>query len=305
MPGQKEIRGRVSVEGGAPIPRVSFSGYSSVPLGASSSALANEQIDVRPAADGTFRLLLPEGERYLGRPINLARGYTLKAATYGSTNLLTQPLKITRNDSAEMQLTFSAVSKPVAVSGRVENMDPAVAASGNAQVIVNSYSFASNLSAEVRPDGSFEFPAMFPGAHVAQVTFPASGTIALSAAIRSFIVPDKDVRELKIFMPAQKTVLGRIVVQGDGAVPNVPLTFTPVTSSGLIVPSNVTITPQGDGTFVLRMPEGEQTVVSPPLAGYEVLSLAYGTTTSRTGPLRIRPVDSSQELVITLQKTSP
>ena len=42
--------------------------------------------------------------------------------------------------------------------------------------------------------------------------------------------------------------------------------------------SNVTITPQGDGAFVLRMPEGVQTVVSPLLAGYEVLSLAYGIT---------------------------
>jgi hypothetical protein len=123
---------------------------------------------------------------------------------------------------------------------------------------------------------------VFPGSYLASVTFPASGAIALSAAARRFIATDKDVRELKILLPTQKTVPGRVVVQGEGAVPLVPLTFTPVTSSGLII-SNVTITPH-DGTFVLRMPEGEQAVDSLPLAGYKILSLAYGKTVSRNRP---------------------
>jgi hypothetical protein len=119
------------------------------------------------------------------------------------------------------------------------------------------------------------------------------------------MVADKDLRELQIFMPAQKTVPGRVVVQRGSEVPRVPLTFTRVTPSQLMLSSDLTIAPQPDGTFVLRMPEGEQTVVSLPLAGYEVLSLAYGSATSRTGSLRIQPAGSSQELVITLQRTSP
>src|SRR6185295_5136105 len=117
-----EIRGRVTVEGSGPLPRLTFGSQSSAPMPGAVSVipLSSLVISINTLPDGTFRLQLPEGERSpLSMPVNLPPGYSLKSVFYGSTDLLRSPLKISRSDPQEFVIVVaSADAKPVTVSGQ-------------------------------------------------------------------------------------------------------------------------------------------------------------------------------------------
>src|SRR4030095_12028435 len=105
--------------------------------------------------------------------VGLPPGYALKSAMYGTADLRREPLKIAKTDTGELVFTVSAPElKPVAVSGKVEGLEPAVLTQGIARVIMTSPTYAENLSTTVRPDGSFEFLSVFPGNYGAQVSSP-------------------------------------------------------------------------------------------------------------------------------------
>jgi TonB family protein len=103
LPTMKVITGRVTIEGlGQVTPRLNFTL-------ADSSGTAPATAVGQP--DGTFRLTLPDGERRL--TLNVP-GYSVKALSYGSVDLLREPLvKISSTDSAQFQVVLVALAAGV------------------------------------------------------------------------------------------------------------------------------------------------------------------------------------------------
>jgi TonB family protein len=100
FPAMKEITGRVTIEGlGQITPRLTFTLPD--PSGAIPATAVGQP-------DGTFRLTLPDGERRLTLSVP---GYSVKALSYGSVDLLREPLiKISSTDSAEFQVALVALA---------------------------------------------------------------------------------------------------------------------------------------------------------------------------------------------------
>jgi TonB family protein len=102
IPLTKDVAGRVTVEGNGPSPRLLFN--MSEPAGSFAASAQAEP-------DGTFRVALPEGERR----VNLsAPGFTVKAFSYGATDLLRDQLRISAADSAQFNITLSFTGGPSA-----------------------------------------------------------------------------------------------------------------------------------------------------------------------------------------------
>lgn len=97
LPALREISGRVTVEGGPS--RLLFLSLSVFNPGAGAVSI-NAVAD----ADGRFKVSLPEGERRLS--LNVA-GYTVKAFSFGSVDLLKDPLMIGATNTEELKLTLT------------------------------------------------------------------------------------------------------------------------------------------------------------------------------------------------------
>jgi hypothetical protein len=332
VPGQKEITGRVIVEESAPLPRFNF--RPTPGPAAQRSPLATQLLNITPGANGTFRLLLAEGERSLGDANGLPPGYTLKAATYGATDLMRDPLKVTQADTAELVFTLSAAGlKPVEVSGRVEGLDDEVRIQGAARVVMAAPTYAGNLTAIVRPNGTFEFRSVFPGTWVAQVISPGPGAAlpvplpiplptplpaggvgiaSLGTAGVTVTVTDSDIRDLSLSVPKQFPIVGRVEIQGGGPIPRFPLMFSrPVTATGPGATTTTTTTiaafsPQPNGTLRFTLPEGERLVnVSQLPPGLALKSITYGDIDLRQSLLKIGENQQTAELHVVLEKTQP
>ncbi len=69
-------------------------------------------IALEPRSDGFFRALMPSPTEALqvGTPINLPAGFTFKSMTWGSKNLMNEPLTLTDLDNTanELVITLSA-----------------------------------------------------------------------------------------------------------------------------------------------------------------------------------------------------
>jgi TonB family protein len=107
LPAMKEVRGKVTVEGLYQIiPQIRFSWGSpaSTPflLGIASAPAVRQP-------DGTFKVLMPEGQREVS--IN-APGFEITTARYGSTDLTRQDLNLSSTSSDEFQIVLKP-SAPV------------------------------------------------------------------------------------------------------------------------------------------------------------------------------------------------
>lgn len=299
VPGQKEITGRVIVEGPGPLPRFAFR-PAPVNVNLNGGSGLGQFININPRPDGTFTVTVTEGEHRLGAPTNLPAGYVLKSATYGTADLMRNPLKVSKSDTAELLLTVTAPARsPVTVSGRVEGLSPTALSQGSARVTLNATGYVANPVATVKPDGTFEISSVFPGNYTARIT--PGGAPGLTV-----VVSDADIKDLRFVVAGQRTLSGRIVVEGGGPIPRVGLlVMTPTPdgrgSSGTIL----TLNAQANGTFRLILPEGERQVSIPQLPlGYALKSLSYGDADLRRTPLRLGPADAAEELRITLERTT-
>jgi TonB family protein len=113
VPSMRELTGRVVVEGiGSVVPRLMFTWTDPGPIGTVQAVAVNQP-------DGTFKVTLPEGERR----VNLtAPGYSVRVLTYGSVDLLRNPLKVTSTSSEEFRVTLiptAAAGVPGGVVGGV------------------------------------------------------------------------------------------------------------------------------------------------------------------------------------------
>jgi hypothetical protein len=297
--GQKEVTGRVTVEGSAPIPRFGLRGN----LTGARTALEIQTISINPLPDGMFRLMLSEGERPLGELIGLPHGYTLKSATYGTTDLLRNPLKVSRTDTAVLLLSLSGPAlSPVAVSGRVSGLSDTALSQGTARAVLDSLTFAVSLNAAIQADGSFEFPAVFPGRYGAQILAP--GLLPVGAPNGPVIVADAAVKDIQLTVPPQHTFSGRIAIEGGGPMLRIPLSLTAEPpEGGLPTRGIIVISPDMEGSFRLALPQGEFQVSLAQLpSGYKLKSLTYDTTDLRQAPLKITA--NADELRINLEKTT-
>jgi hypothetical protein len=149
-----------------------------------------------------FKLRLSEGERHVGRPTGLPPGYALKSVIYGSTDLAKAPFKISPTDTAELRITISTPDQPpVKVSGKVSGLDPSMFVRGPIHVSLSAPGYAMALTTQVSPNGSFEFPAVFPGNYTARL----AGSVANgNLAAASVTVAGSDVTGVEIALPRQR-----------------------------------------------------------------------------------------------------
>ena len=302
IPRQREVTGRLQVEGGGPMPRLAL------PLTAVSAPRPGfggpgTFVNINPQPDGAFKATLPEGELQVGPPSGLPFGYAVKSLTYGSTDVTRNSLKVSMTDTAELLLTVSTSNRPVKVSGRIAGLDAAMFARGPVQVSLSAPVFVSFLSAVVAADGSFEFPAVFPGNYTARVT---GGGISNSRSA-PVVVGGADVKGVEIVVPGQKEITGRIVVEGGATIPRIGLrVMTPDDGRGGAWGSILTLNPQAEGTFRITLPEGEHRLDVPQLPpGYTLQSLKYGATDLLRSPLKIAAPDAVEELRVGLVRTGP
>src|SRR6185436_4842561 len=136
VPVRKNIRGRIVVDGEGPIP------IAKLTLRNTTTDSTETNVDVESDTDGTFHVALLEGST-LGN-VALPSGYDLIAANYGAANLSHQPLSISGNDDAELQIHVKAPGNisAVRVRGTVEGLSPAALAAAGIRVSLTSSIYA-------------------------------------------------------------------------------------------------------------------------------------------------------------------
>jgi len=232
------------------------------------------------AVDGTFRLLLPEGENRLVFDPNLVPpGFALKSATYGSLDILANPIKIAVTDTSELTLTFdSAGIAPVSVSGRINGLKGAP----NRRIVLIANATNAEMATPVNPDGTFTFPRVFPGQYQARFTFN-SAQIQTAVSVGSANKTDVVLNYARQFMLAGQVVMEGLPVD----TPPVPVTVEIRRADGVGAPIVSRATPP-TGVLRIMAPEGEMTFsVRDVPAGYQVKSFTYGDLDILKNPLKL------------------
>ena len=278
IPLMKCVPGRAVVEGDGPIPNLSFR------LPTSPDQVS--ALSVVPPDHGQFGILLPEGERRITfNTQSLPPGYTLKSFTYGSVDLLRDPLNIVSADSSQLLLTFTAAPGSWAkVSGRVTGIDT------KARTYQVSIPGLRLLQSNVQPDGSFSIEKVLRGNYTLSLTslggIPASKPIAVTG---------QDITGLEFVAPPQKEVTGHVTTEDVGqrfASFNLLLRG----SAGSV---GIYVSAGPDGNFKVALPEGESQVSVSGVPANAVRSLTYGGVDLLKAPLRVTRGDTA-ELQVTL-----
>ena len=307
IPPEVEVRGRVDVDGYGPPPRFSLTLINGeVPLitgqngelpALSTAGLFEAvrggtggadvvQMKVSALPDGSFKMKLPEGTYHVAAATGSGNGvppaYVLRSMTYGSADLLKEPLKISTEDRPELQIDFEPASASpwLSVGGKVRGFDPS---EGPLRVSLESQ-ITSAIEVPVGQDGAFEFPRVLP-----RNSYRASLVPTRDAASSPFFnVPDKDVTGIEIVVPGEKEV--RIVASTDD---NEPLPVFALTLAGSGSTVTVLAKPERDGSFRAKLPTDERkvTIGSFPL-GYVVKSATYKAVDVLKQPLKISNDDA-------------
>jgi hypothetical protein len=290
LPAPKTIGGRITVQGNLPktipVPRLAFL---LAPVAGISVSSASLPANAEP--DGSFRIALPEGERQVTVVSGtIPPGYKLASFTYGTTDLLKNPIRIAPTDSAELHVTLDATAiTPVKVSGRVGDL----LTTQGVRVVLTNPVFGS-VEAPVSSDGSFAFSKVLPGTYIARLSL--SG---LSAG-KQITVADRDLTDVLITYPRQFIVAAHVIVENAAAAsPAIVLEAKPTGAAGSGGSSlNV------NNVVMLNLKDGEYNVsVRNIPAGYQLKSIMFGTTDLQKAPLKIDgPV--TWEIIVRLS-TSP
>jgi hypothetical protein len=277
LPQPKAIKGRITVQGNLPgsvaFPRVAFF---LPPLPGIPSSSATVGVNAQP--DGSFTVTLPVGERQIG----LASGsvppvYKVTAFTYGTTDLLKNPLRAAATDTAELQLTFDAGGITlVKVSGQVANL----ITTHGVRVVLMHPTFGAR-EAPVNSDGSFLFPKVMPGDYVARLSL--SGL----AAGRQVTVADHDVTDVVITYPRVFIVSGHVLIEG-GAADSAPSLVLEAKDPKETKPGPAATASTIGNLIMLNVKDGEYDISLRNVpAGYQLKSITYGTTDLQKAPLKI------------------
>jgi TonB family protein len=170
----------------------------------------------------------------------------------------------------------------VSVKGRVNRL-PGAATSLRVTLILPGPQPVTT-SAIVAPDGSFEFFNVRPGNYNLTVSAPVP--------YQPIVVGNTDVSGIEFTVPAVKTISGKVVMEGAGALPprvifSIPYPNGTTTMGPLVQP---------DGTFTMALPEGERRLgINVP--GYLVRSFAFGSQDLLRENLSLSSSDTGQLLV--------
>jgi hypothetical protein len=274
LPQPKTIAGHITVQGNLPknipIPRLAFL---LAPVAGIASSSASVPANAEP--DGSFRVALPEGERQLTLVTGtIPPGYKLASFTYGTTDLLKNPIRISPADTAELHVTLDATAlTPVSVSGRVADL----LTTKGVRVVLGNPVFGS-VEAPLNSDGSFAFSKVLPGNYIARLSL--SG---LSAG-KQITVADHDLTDVLITYPRQFIVAAHVIVENAAAAsPGIVLEAKP-TSGGGAGGSSTNI----NNVVMMNLKDGEYNVsVRNVPSGYQLKSIIYGMTDLQRSPLKI------------------
>jgi hypothetical protein len=154
----------------------------------------------------SFKMTLPEGAYNVGAILPRLRGglpriYSVKSLGSGSRNLLSESLKISGGESAEIQAVFTTTSPApwVKLSGRVLGLQ--AGAERDSRVVLSG-EVVGTLEAPVQADGSFEFPQVLKGRYIARIASTPDVIAATqrpkSPSDQVITVEDKDVTGVQI-----------------------------------------------------------------------------------------------------------
>jgi hypothetical protein len=284
VPDVVTVRGSVVVEGDEPRPRFQLT-FSRVDA---SPSVAPTVLNVA----NNFNIALHSGQ-YRISVSGLSSGFSIKSIMFDTTDVLTQPLKVTSGDPVALSIMVGVSSPPVKVSGRVIPNTGTVPTS----VTIAGPGAADMLVAAVNPDRTFEFSRVMPGSYTAM----AVAGNELSGPV-NVTVGSADLTNVAITMPRSKELRGRIVVQGNLPMPRLGFSIAPKDDSGALPrPITVAANPQPDGSFSFTLSEGEYriaTILSGLPPGYSLASFTYGQTDLLKNPLHFA-INDNAELRVT------
>jgi hypothetical protein len=281
VPYMTTVRGRVVVDDGSPIPRMSL-GF----LGSGGN------VNAMVLSDGSFSIQMPEGEKRIvvgGIP----GVYSVKSIAAGSTDLIKEPLNVGESDIDNVLITFAGPKPDMwfKVKGRV--VRPASNPGPPPTRVMLSGPLMPDLDATLAADGSFEFPKVLAGAYRAQV-LPSNDR---QNPVVVNVVRDMD--GLEIVIPPQFEVRGRAVVDQDGPLSRFSIQATSLSGNSVRALAV-------NGTFRMILPEGTYrfTMNGFPV-GYSVRSMKSGSVDLLNEPLSAIGTSPIPELIVTVGVSNP
>lgn len=287
IPRLKHAAGRIIPEDDAPQPsftRLSLTG---------DSLSANVRFVAAP--NGTFGAKLPEGT-YWCSVQGLHDSYAVSSATYGSTNLLAEPLRVSRNHDAELQIRVAVTTQAerVKVSGRVVRPGAAAEvevadseASGAHRISISGW---TTEQSRLGPGGAFEFSQVVPGPCSLQLDVGS-----YSARIHGLKVPREGLTGLTLLV-----VSGRVIVEDGRRLPS-SLFITAKHESALKENYSQKVSLRANGSFTILLVPGSQWISCISHQPYYLVkSMFCGSMDVLNKPVRIEPNDSLLDLRVTL-----
>jgi hypothetical protein len=293
IPATKEVTGKITVRGNAPIPRLMFS---LLPIGAPaapsqgnlsvvngvvvSTPVGSVSVPANPGPDGEFKVTLPDGDRQIAiLPASIPRGYKVESFAYGATDLLKNPLHIAISDMSEIAIAVDATQVTLHnISGKVTGL----LTTQGVRVVLQGGNLGTGEESPVAPDGSFAFAGILPGNYSARLSL--SGEV-ISTSVN---VGTSDVTDLRITYPRRFHVLAQVLVEGDTSdAPNVPpIVLEGRSSAGTVAASSAAS--DIPGIMLLTVSDGEHKIsVRNVPAGYVLKSLRYGAVDLQKEPLKV------------------
>jgi hypothetical protein len=192
---------------------------------------------------------------------------------YGGVDLLSNPLKISSGDSAELLINLTVNGPPptVSVSGRVTG----IAAGDKIQRISlrepSGGEISAALETSVGSDGSFTFPEVLPGNYIVYLRLRAQTPVT---------VGNQNVTGIVVALPQDILVSGHVIAEGaQTAIP------------AIVVEGNgkpATALNARTGTFILSLGNGENSIsVRNIPESYRLKSITYGDVDLQKEPLKL------------------
>jgi len=285
------VAGTVTVENNGPLPNLSLSLVSAKPRA--------EPQKLALSAAGAFSSQLTPGEYRLGVS-GVPDGYAIKTISSGPVDLVANPLTVVAGTPPAAISVLLAVASPppwVTVSGKVSG--PGFEPGTPYSMTLTGKGLLVPIQSRTSPDGSFEVARVLPGDY----------TLGVSTRKVGVHVGKVDLKNVELALPRMKEVAAGVTIQG----PQQQITMSGTTANGGLVfrvagPANAlellltddagttsaTATRQPDGTFLMRLPEGDR-IVKVEAPGYTLKSLSYGTTDLLANPtLRVASADTAR-----------
>ncbi len=276
-----ELPGKIVLADGAKFP----AGIKGISLEARYS---NGSMGTSPAADGSFRLHLSQGDFQI-RLRNLPLGFKVDSVKVKGVDAPNNVVHIAPGqpiDETILILTSIPLDaiKGVRVSGRVTGM-PNGNYAGGSLTLSGADASSNTISTLLHPDGTFEFAKVPAGTYTSRVE-GISGINSLGSRPVSIVVGNDDISGFQIPLNIRIAVVGKItVVDQDGktrtdVIPSGQVTFRRLNGS---TGSNL----RPDGTFQVPIELGEQTITIDRLPSqFTIQSITSGAVDLMKSPLK-------------------